>query len=772
MNYQTIYTIKESEKAIIVLAALEGHIGPVVIKKLLGASPDIYRLLCQARNSHIPQVFAYEQQGDELIVAEEYVDGENLIDYVKKNQLSDREKLELALQLCEAVEFLHSMEPPMLHRDIKPSNILITGKGVLKLIDFDASRQYKASRSAEDTRLLGTRGYAPPEQFGYSQTDVRSDIYSMGVVFHEIRPADNTKLAEQWDKIVEKCTSFDPKNRYQRVKELAAEIKKIKNRKEVLGRKMATWCVVALVVIGICGTIAFRLWNKQERETGGELMGSTVTPMPTAELTSIVSPLPTAELTPTLSSSPTATLEPTASPTSEPTSTPSPELTPEPTPTLTPSPISTPTPTLSPTSTPSPEPTSTPTPMLSEAEYHYYLSFLQDLAVSVGGYQEYEVLDYATAYCLQTGETVIIPIDRLEQRQGYILVSELFLMSLDTGTYKFSFHYKGIYIGTNVYEATVEIHSGEVESSEKKLVRSEQTIYSECPGIITNMIRNGDMCKIKRAYFLNQNGEEVLLQNWQWTDFYSWAIVVRGDRLLPYFSQGMLKLYFALDNGTTEEMDIKLIEGAPPISTYSPSISGIQRGAQKYNLSYSENADMIFNHNMEKLDLTSAQCYCNTTGQILDIPLDMVETGVGYICVSREYMKTLEPLAYKFIFDDASGTKLDSWVLVNQESGIVIKDTWTERIYSFPWEFYSFMPGTGGVLRQEYPGRFAGVLLKQADGTEVALEPELYNIACDGRYMLVKKQFFMQYSIGEKITLIFTFDDGGRQQKEITMSER
>ncbi|MBP3568563.1 MAG: serine/threonine protein kinase [Lachnospiraceae bacterium] len=720
MDYQTIYTIKESEKATVMLAALEGHIGPIVIKKLLGASPDIYRLLCCAQNSHIPQVFAYEQQGNELIVAEEYVDGENLKDYIKKNQLSDKEKLELALQLCEAVEFLHSMEPSMIHRDIKPSNILITGKGVLKLIDFDASRQYKDSRSAEDTRLLGTKGYAPPEQFGYSQTDVRSDIYSMGVVFHGIRPADNTKLAEQWDKIVEKCTSFDPKNRYQCVKELAAEIKKIENRKEVLGRKMATWCIVALVVIGICGTIAFRLWNKQEREAGGELVGSTVTPMLTEELT------------PALSSSPTATLEPTATP----------------------------------------EPSPTPSLVLPEAEYHYYLSFLQDLAVSVGGYQEYEVLDYATAYCLQTGETVSIPIDYLEQRQGYILVSELFLMALDTGTYKFSFHYKGVYFGTNVYEATVEIHSGKVESSEKKLVRSEQTIYSECPGIITNMIRNGDMCKIKRAYFLNQNGEEVLLQNWQWTDFYSWAIVVRGDRLLPYFSQGMLKLYFALDNGTTEEMDIKLIEGAPPISTYSPSISGIQRGAQKYYLSYSENADMIFNHNMEKLDLTSAQCYCNTTGQVLEIPLDMVETGVGYICVSREYMKTLEPLVYKFIFDDASGTKLDSWVLVKQESEIVIKDTWTERIGSLSVEFYSFMPGVEGVLLQGYPGRYAGVLLKQADGTEVALEPELYNIACDGRYILVKKEFFMQYSIGEKITLIFTFDDGGRQQEEITMSER
>ena len=89
---------------------------------------------------------------------------------MQKNLLSDEQKLNYALQLCEAVGFLHAMKPSVIHRDIKPSNILINNKMELKLIDFDASRQYKDAPSSSDTRLLGTVEYAPPEQFGYAQS--------------------------------------------------------------------------------------------------------------------------------------------------------------------------------------------------------------------------------------------------------------------------------------------------------------------------------------------------------------------------------------------------------------------------------------------------------------------------------------------------------------------------------------------------------------------------------------------------------------------------
>ena len=204
MEYQIIFTMKESEKATVMLAAMEDHIGPVVVKRLRGAKPDIYRLLMDTRDLHIPGVFACEEADGHLTVVEEYIGGESLEEYLKENSLTDNEKLHLAVQLCEVVWFLHSMNPPVIHRDIKPSNILIDESGILKLIDFDASRRYREENDG-DTRLLGTVEYAPPEQFGYSQTDVRSDIYSMGVVFHSMQLFEDATKAMQWEKIFEKC---------------------------------------------------------------------------------------------------------------------------------------------------------------------------------------------------------------------------------------------------------------------------------------------------------------------------------------------------------------------------------------------------------------------------------------------------------------------------------------------------------------------------------------------------------------------------------------
>ena len=288
MEYQTIFTIKESEKATVELVAMEGHIGPVIMKKLLGANTDIYRLLCHAQNPHIPQVYAVEEQGEMLLVAEEYVDGENLEDYLVQETLNDEAKWELALQLCEAVEFLHSMEPPVIHRDIKPSNILITGKGMLKLIDFDASRQYKELQNSGDTRLLGTVEYAPPEQFGYSQTDVRSDIYSMGVVFHGLQISEHKKATEQWARIAEKCTSFDPKNRYQSVAELAGEIEKLKNKKKFNLWKPAG--LVGVLAVGMAAVLLSGMWMKPNRESEGDAVIATGTPSPT--LTPTPTPVP------------------------------------------------------------------------------------------------------------------------------------------------------------------------------------------------------------------------------------------------------------------------------------------------------------------------------------------------------------------------------------------------------------------------------------------------------------------------------------------------
>lgn len=251
--YHTITTIKNTEKSQVYLATMEGREEPVIIKRMNTANPDVYKSLKEIHNEHIPQIYATEMQENELVVAEEYVDGETLEHYLKEGLLTEEQKLKIAVQLCEAVEVLHNCAPQIIHRDIKPSNVLITGDGVLKLIDFDASRLYKKASGDSDTRILGTADYAAPEQFGYQQTDVRSDIYSMGVVFEMLDFHGNALAILAWKKMLYICTNFDPKKRYKSVKELAKTIRRIiwlqKYQWYALG---AVTCVALLFVMGIC----------------------------------------------------------------------------------------------------------------------------------------------------------------------------------------------------------------------------------------------------------------------------------------------------------------------------------------------------------------------------------------------------------------------------------------------------------------------------------------------------------------------------------------
>lgn len=275
MKYITIQVIKKSERSEVVFAAMDEMDVPVVVKRLQGANPEIYRGIAKLRNSHIPRIYCVEEQGEELCIAEEYIDGRTLDVYLAEETLTDLQKMELMVQLCEALEVLHQCNPPVIHRDIKPSNILITTDGVLKIIDFDASRQYKTEKNTSDTRLLGTVEYAAPEQFGYAQTDVRSDIYSAGVVFNEIKTEKDSSYAGGLKRLIDKCTSFDPENRYKNVTELKKDLLKCIERakypvwKRWLVPSMATGVLLLMLIAG-----AVQQHREKERAVSGDLQGT------------------------------------------------------------------------------------------------------------------------------------------------------------------------------------------------------------------------------------------------------------------------------------------------------------------------------------------------------------------------------------------------------------------------------------------------------------------------------------------------------------------
>lgn len=126
------------------------------------------------------------------------------------------------VDLCNILEQLHSIEPAVIHRDIKPSNVIISSYNRAVLLDFNAAK-YFSSTSAEDTVLLGTQGYAAPEQYGFGASSPLTDIYSMGILLKEMLEA-ISEFSEHLDWIVSKCTQINPSERFNNIRELKSAL--------------------------------------------------------------------------------------------------------------------------------------------------------------------------------------------------------------------------------------------------------------------------------------------------------------------------------------------------------------------------------------------------------------------------------------------------------------------------------------------------------------------------------------------------------------------
>jgi serine/threonine protein kinase len=261
-DLSNIMTISEQDKSKIYLASAPRYHFPVVVKELIGDHTNIYERLQKIHSKYIPKIFEVIQDGEKTYVIEEYVDGMTL-DEISMQSLIDKDRLiDYIEQLCRALTSLHQCQPPIIYRDLKPSNIIITEEGILKLIDFDASREYKIDHK-EDTRLLGTMEYAAPEQFGYSQTDERSDIYALGIVLSELifgksssyttnlpKIDLSTKECMNYRRIIKKCTMFSPDERYQSVDKVLQEVGKGRKDRRRYAIKMLA-IMVCCIMIGI-----------------------------------------------------------------------------------------------------------------------------------------------------------------------------------------------------------------------------------------------------------------------------------------------------------------------------------------------------------------------------------------------------------------------------------------------------------------------------------------------------------------------------------------
>ena len=216
MQYLSQYTelYHYDNKRSLVRNAMTGDVR--MMKILSHYDENVYSYLCGNGNKHIPKIFElYKDAQGNLIVIEEFIQGNTFDIIINNPTIPEKTKLKYFLDLLEGLTFLHNAPNPIIHRDLKPSNIMLTEKGEIVILDYDAAKIYKPD-STGDTTFLGTDGVAAPEQYGFMQSDPRSDIYAVGKMLSVAFPS-NSRI----QKIAEKATSFDPEKRYPNAKILS-----------------------------------------------------------------------------------------------------------------------------------------------------------------------------------------------------------------------------------------------------------------------------------------------------------------------------------------------------------------------------------------------------------------------------------------------------------------------------------------------------------------------------------------------------------------------
>lgn len=265
-EYLTEKTLKISNRGIVLVVRHKDSQKRFVYREFHG-NAEVYRKLQKVNSPHLPAIYEVAEQDNRVFVLEEYISGDTLAFLLEENPLNFHFAKEIALQICDALHILHELN--MVHRDVKPGNIIIRGNNAV-LIDFDTSRVVK-SENFSDTRIMGTTGYAAPEQYGFSQTDARADIYSMGILLNEMLTNQHpSKLLTDGPlrSVIEKCIEVNVDKRYLNAAELKTAIHNcIPPRKHwsiLMGVIAAVLALCAAAVVLTGGTPAEQEWNQKE----------------------------------------------------------------------------------------------------------------------------------------------------------------------------------------------------------------------------------------------------------------------------------------------------------------------------------------------------------------------------------------------------------------------------------------------------------------------------------------------------------------------------
>ena len=212
---------------------------------------EVYQKLKSIRHENLVAVYDVLFCDGNTYVIEENVDGETLAEHLENyGPFSEKDVIHIVERVCRGLEQLHCQTPPLIHRDIKPGNIMMREDGTVKLIDFDTVRCHKVG-SRRDTTLLGTKEYASPEHFGYGQTDITSDIYSIGAMMNELLTGEllvnhNATYEGRLLPVINRCIEVDSGKRFQSVRELYTILSSYRSPWGIVIRnkkKIAVWAI-------------------------------------------------------------------------------------------------------------------------------------------------------------------------------------------------------------------------------------------------------------------------------------------------------------------------------------------------------------------------------------------------------------------------------------------------------------------------------------------------------------------------------------------------
>ena len=254
----------------------------IVVNSLLAEANLMKRLDHPA----LPRIVDIIDNGVTIYVVMDYIEGESLDKILNEYGSQPEEKvIEWAMQIADALSYLHAQKPPIIYRDMKPANVMLKPEGNIKIIDFGIAREYKEQNLA-DTTVLGTKGYAPPEQYS-GQTDPRSDIFALGMTMHHlltgVDPRNgeayapvrqwNPELSEGIEIIIDKCVQPAAENRYQNCADLMYDLEHpdliTRGFKKQQKRKLWSFIISAVlcIVLAISGVVCDNLATQVNNST-------------------------------------------------------------------------------------------------------------------------------------------------------------------------------------------------------------------------------------------------------------------------------------------------------------------------------------------------------------------------------------------------------------------------------------------------------------------------------------------------------------------------